>query len=93
METIPTPNAENEDFEHSGYPSIYIAVLLAMHVIVTSRKFLTMGQCMTGIVVWNVYSIVPIDKNTGIYEYETETNVLQLDFHSFFHAVFLAIIL
>ena len=32
FETIPTSNAENGDFKNSNYPSIYIAVLLGVHV-------------------------------------------------------------
>ena len=32
FETIPTSNAENGDFKNSDYPSIYIAVLLGVHV-------------------------------------------------------------
>ena len=32
FETIPTSNAENGDFKNSDYPSIYIPVLLAVHV-------------------------------------------------------------
>ena len=32
FETIPTSNAENGDFKNSDYPSIYITVLLGVHV-------------------------------------------------------------
>ena len=32
FEAIPTSNAENGDFKNSDYPSIYIAVLLGVHV-------------------------------------------------------------
>ena len=32
FETIPTSNAENGDFKNSDYQSIYIAVLLGVHV-------------------------------------------------------------
>ena len=32
FKTMPTFNTEKSDFENSDYPSIYIAVLLAVHV-------------------------------------------------------------
>ena len=60
-------------------------------LIVTSREFLAMEQCVW---MWSLFEICILlrqwIKDTGN---ETENNVLRLDFHSSFHNVFLTIIL
>ena len=53
FETIPTSNAENGDFKNSDYPSIYIAVLLGVHVFDCDvTEFLAREQCVSMIIIY-----------------------------------------
>ena len=86
FETIPTSNA---DFNNSDYPSIYIAVLLGVHVFDCD---VTGVPCEGAVCQCDHYlhfgiSIVPMHKNTGIRIYVTENNILWLYFHSSLHVV------
>ena len=47
---------------------------------------------MNMIIICNLYSIAPMNKNADIYVDETENNVHRLEFHSSFHVVFLTIV-
>ena len=55
---------------------------------VTSREFLAREQCVDVIIIWNLYSTAAMNKDTGIYFYWTENNILRLYFHSSYHIVF-----
>ena len=89
FETIPSSNAENGDLKNSDYPSIYIAVLLGVHVFDCDVTGVpcegAVCQCDHYLHFW--YSIVPMHKNTGICIYVTENNILWLYFHSSLHVV------
>ena len=89
----PYPNTENGDFKHSEYPSIYIAGLLAVHVfdydvtgVPCEGEVCECDRCLGFI-----FYCASEHKIPG-YVYETENNVLRLDFHSSFHIVFMTIV-
>ena len=83
FETNPTPNTGNGDFKNSNYPSIYIAVLLAVHVV--DGDFPVREQCVNIIILWILYSAVTMkDNNRNIYVYGNENNSLRLYFHDSF---------
>ena len=46
-------------------------------LIMTSREFLVMEQCVNMIIIRNLYSIMPMNKHNRIYVYETENNDLR----------------
>ena len=50
---MPIPNTENGDFKGIEYPSIYIAVLLAVHVFDCDIT----GVPCNATIIWNLYSI------------------------------------
>ena len=68
FETISTSNTKKNNLKHGNCLSIYIAVLHAVGVlIVTSQEFLLREQCVNVIIIWNLYSNVPM--NTKILGY------------------------
>ena len=56
FETIPNFYTDNGNFKHSEYPFIHIAVLLAVHVLL-SWEFLVKEQCMN-VIVMEIYILV-----------------------------------
>ena len=97
FETIPTSNAEKADFKNCDYPSIYIAVLLGVHVfdcdvtgVPCEGAVCTCDHCLHFGILLCQYT--QMHKNTGICIYVTEHNILWLYFHSSLYVVLKAVV-
>ena len=93
FDTMYSSNTEKDNNKHTNYPSIYIAVPLT----VKSQEFLSRGQFVNEIIIWNLYSIATVNTKHWIVNSmnlkTTFSNLMIYQYHYSFRDVFLIIIL
>ena len=93
FDTMYSSNTEKGNNKHSNCPSIYIAVPLT----VKSQEFLSRGQFVNEIIIWNLNSFATVNTKHWIVNSmnlkTTFSNLVIYLYHYYFSDVFLIIIL